>query len=375
MITIAEAGKLGAVHAVHPGVLSLYLAVPMDPAELRSLPARADDLIEAAESAVGGRGHVAEQDRSSVREKLEISARDWLGRTVAMFACADAGLFEAFPLPCRLPDRAMLGIRPHIRPLLAAVQRCPAYRVAVVDRRHAWLFHIAGEETQTVTAPVAPSVRDTSFGGWYGLEAYRVQQRVAQLARHHYRDTAAMLEKAMAHGEPEPLVIGGHDEGIRQLLASLPPGVRERFAGSFAADTRTLTPARVRELAAPLVARWAEQTAERLAEQVADMPPGGLVATGLRACLAAVNACAVHTLIVPDDGLVPGYECGRCGALSVDADCCPDWGTAALPVPDVIEEMVTRTLEDGGQVCPVHDGLSRTVARLRFPVAGTMESG
>jgi hypothetical protein len=44
-------------------------------------------------------------------------------------------------------------------------------------------------------------------------------------------------------------------------------------------------------------------------------------------------------------------------------------------VPDVIEEMVTRTLEDGGQVCPVHDGLSRTAARLRFPVAGTMESG
>jgi hypothetical protein len=31
--------------------------------------------------------------------------------------------------------------------------------------------------------------------------------------------------------------------------------------------------------------------------------------------------------------------------------------------------MVTRTLEDGGQVCPVHDGLSRTAARLRFPAA------
>ena len=369
MITLAEAGKLGAVHTVHPGVLSLYLAVPLDLAELRSLPTRADDLIEAAESAAGGCGHIAERDRSSVREKLQLSGRDWLGRTVALFACADAGLFEAFPLPRRLPDRAVLGIRPHIRPLLAAVQRCPAYRVAAMDRRHAWLFHIAGEEAQTVTAPVAPGVRDTSLGGRYGLETYSTQQRVTQLARHHYRDTATMLDRAMAQGEPEPLVIGGHDEGIRQLLASLPPGVRERFAGSFAADARSLTPARVRELAAPLVARWAEQRAERLAEQLASMPPGGLAATGLRACLAAVNACAVHTLIVPDDGLVPGYECGRCGALSVDADSCPDWGTAALPVPDVIEEMVTRTLEDGGQVCPVHDGLSRIAARLRFPIA------
>lgn len=368
MITLAEAGKLGAVHAVHAGVLSLYLTVPLDPAELRGLPARADDLIAAAESAAGGCGHVAQEDRSSVREKLEIGGRDWLGRTVAMFACANAGLSEAFPLPCRLPDRAVLGIRPHIRPLLAAVQQCPAYRVAVVDRRHAWLFHIADDETEPVTAPVAASVPSPGFGGRYGLETYRVQQQVAQLARHHYRQMAAMLEKAMAQGEPEPLVIGGHDEGIRQLLASLPPGVRKRFAGSFAVDARTLTAARVRELAEPLVTRWAGQRAERLAEQVAAMPPS-LAATGLRACLAAVNACAAQTLIVPDDGLVPGYECGRCGALSVDADGCPDWGTAALPVPDVIEEMVTRTLEDGGQVCPVHGSPSRIAARLRFPVA------
>jgi hypothetical protein len=28
----------------------------------------------------------------------------------------------------------------------------------------------------------------------------------------------------------------------------------------------------------------------------------------------------------------------------------PDWGTAALPVPDLIEEMVSRVVEDGGDV-------------------------
>jgi hypothetical protein len=141
-----------------------------------------------------------------------------------------------------------------------------------------------------------------------------------------------------------------------------------RFAGSFAADAHMLTPARVRDLAEPLVSRWAEAHAQRLAGQVLAMPPGGLAASGLRACLAAVSACAVQTLVVPGDGLVPGYEWCRCGALSVDADRCPDWGTAALPVPDLIEEMVTRTLEDGGQVYPVPDGRSPIAARLRFPV-------
>jgi hypothetical protein len=67
-------------------------------------------------------------------------------------------------------------------------------------------------------------------------------------------------------------------------------------------------------------------------------PPGRLVAVCLPDCLAAVNASAVETLVVSGNGPVSGYECGRCGALSVDAAGCPDRGTAPLPVPDVIEE-------------------------------------
>ena len=91
---------------------------------------------------------------------------------------------------------------------------------------------------------------------------------------------------------------------------------------------------------------------------------GGRPAVGLPACLAAVSAGPVQTLVVPADGLVPGYECGRCGTLSLDADtCCPDWGTAALPVPDVIEEMVSRVLEDGGDVLVAGGGWSRTPRR------------
>jgi len=64
--------------------------------------------------------------------------------------------------------------------------------------------------------------------------------------------------------------------------------------------------------------------------------------------------------------VAPGYECGRCSTLSLDADnCCPDWGAAALPVPDVIEEMVSRVLEDGGEVLVAGDWSPRSCARIR----------
>jgi len=238
MITRAEVEKLGALHAVEPAILSLYLAVPSQPAPLSLLTARADELIAAAEAVGGVHRPVAEQDRNSVREQLAMCGRAWPGRMVAIFACADAGLLEAFPLPGQLREQAVLGIRPHIRPLLAARQQRP------------------------------------------------------------------------------------------------------------------------------------EQHARRpAADEILSAPRDASVAIGLPACLAAVNACAVQTLIVPGDGLVPGYECGRCGALSIDADSCPDWGTAALPVPDVIEEMVIRALEDGAQVSVIRGTHSPVAARLYFPVA------
>ena len=124
----------------------------------------------------------------------------------------------------------------------------------------------------------------------------------------------------------------------------------------------------MRELAAPVLARWSERRAHQLASEILATPPGGLAAVGLPACLAAVSSCAVETLVVPADGLVPGYECGRCGALSIAADRCPDWGTAPLQIPDVIEEIVNRTLEDGGQVSVIRDASSPVVARLHFLV-------
>jgi hypothetical protein len=222
MITLAEVEKLSRVHTVEPIVLSVYLNVARSPAELPALPGRVDELVAAAVRNAGRSGHLREEDRRSARDEAALAGPGWLGHLVAIFVCAEAGLLEVVRLPAvrpgAWPERAVLGIRPHVRPLLAALR---------------------------------PS--------------------------------------------PQP-------------------------------------------------------AAEILAE-----PAAALTATGLPACLAAVNAGAVETLAVPYDGLVPGYECGRCGALGLTADCCPDWGTAALPVPDLIEEMVSRTLEDGGRVIVVHD--------------------
>ena len=151
MITRAQIEKLGALHAVEPTMLSLYLAVPPS----ANLTARAGELITAAGAACGQ--PLAAQDRNWVLEKLPPCARDCTGRTVAVFACAGSGLFEAIPLPCPLPEHAVLGVRPHIRPLLLARQRCPVPGRASPDV--AWWAEVPARRTVATILAMPPGGR------------------------------------------------------------------------------------------------------------------------------------------------------------------------------------------------------------------------
>jgi peptide chain release factor subunit 1 len=370
MISEADVQKLRAIHAHGPSVLSLYVWVPVDLPALRELPARADELLTVAAAGTDGQRTIRERqrERQTVRDMLQARAREWMGHTAAIFACGEAGLAEAFPLPCRMPDRAVLAVRPHVRPLLVALQRCPAYQVAVVNRRHAWIFQIAGSHIDTLAESAAAGVRSRGFGGWYGLESYRITQRITQLARHHYRDTAAILSQ-VSQGSRRPLVLGGHQDTVPAFLAVLPGDVRERFIGSFVVDPHTMSPARVRELSAPVVADWVSQREQQLAAQILTEPPDGRTAAGLNSCLAAVNQHAVSVLVVPVGGLIPGFACHVCGTLACRPGGCPHQPPAVHPIPDLLEEMAAATLDDGGEVRALRDPPGDVAARLRFPLA------
>jgi hypothetical protein len=368
MISRAEVDKLLDVQVAEPSLLSLYVQVPLDPAELRGLPAHVGELFALAARdgpSVPAAVRVGAADARAVLGLLASRARDWLGHTVAIFACAELSLAEAIPLPCRLQERAVLATRPHVRPLLLAIQRCPAYRVAVVNRRHAWLFSITGTEVSTAAMPPAEEVRSHGFSGWHGLQAHRVNERIIQLARHHYHDTATLLDQAARASGAEPLVIGGHQDMIPQFLGVLPAGLRDQFAGCFMADPHTLTPAKARDLADRVIRDWRNLQDQRIIAEFLRQPPDGQTVTGLSACLAAAGQHAIQLLLVPAGSLVPGYACRRCGTLSSTGDGCPHGASEAVAVPDLIEELVVATLGDSGQVETLLDPPGGIAARLR----------
>jgi hypothetical protein len=370
VITRADADKLRAYRATQSAVLSVYLPVPVDVAEHRSLPTRARDLLKrAAGGPRPGGGQVSEADLDWIIGALTERSHEWLGHTAALFACAEIGLAEALAIRGSRTGQAVVANRPHIRPLLAAHQRNPPYRAALLDKKHAWILHVTDDQIETVAERTDRGVRSTAFAGWYGLEAYRIQQRIMELSRQHYRDTIAILERS-ADSADRPLVLGGHENEISQFLAALPRSVRQNVAGSFSVDLQTATPGRVRELAGPVITRWTRNTEARLVAEVLSEPPDVTVTTDLDGCLAASRARAVAHLILADERLVPGFACADCEALSRTADdCdCQDPAGACAAVPDLLDELATRTLDGGGQVTAVRNPPFPAAARLRFPV-------
>ena len=93
--------------------------------------------------------------------------------------------------------------------------------------------------------------------------------------------------------------------------------------------------------------------------------PSVATAVGLDDCLPAVNDGSAELLLIPDEPMVPGFECERCDVLSVSRNGCCDWGAASWPVPDLLEEMAWRTLHAGGQVVSARTLPCGAAARLR----------
>ena len=148
-------------------------------------------------------------------------ARDWPGPAVAVFTCAYVGMLEALPLPWPLPERAVLGVRPHIWPLLLALQRRPAYHVAMVDQLRAWLFSVDGHDLESVGAP-----GEGPGPGISGQADHRAGHRGAQAGRAARRPGTAGT---------------GHPGRAASPAPARPAAITEAYAASMQAQAAVIT--------------------------------------------------------------------------------------------------------------------------------------
>ncbi|REF38106.1 hypothetical protein [Thermasporomyces composti] len=353
-------------------LLSVHLSVPAEVPGLREMSVRLDSMLGALDAPADHRARMAlAAEVEAIRSAVTEHARDWLGHGVAIYNSAALGFHEEVAVATPLPDRVVLGRRPYVRLLLSALAHVKPYFVVVVDRRQAWLYRVEGHAIERLSRLVDEGVRDSSYGGWAGFEEYRVRNRAWELARKHYRSTAATLDSLLKDNDRE-FVVGGNEVNIVEFIDLLPHPLRERVAGTFVVDPHTMTAGDLRLLSGRALAERRARYEARLRADLSDWAASGLAVTDLQRCAEMVTQALVDLLIVIGDEEIPGWVCDSTGDILVDQPVCPTCGQRARRLEDVIDEMVARVVSLGGRVeflsgpgRPGEDGRPIVGARLR----------
>jgi peptide chain release factor subunit 1 len=359
-------------------VVSTYVTIPVDPGE-QAVETRFHSLLDPLHDVIDARqlSHFPRESlRADLSRILEIPRRgdELRPGSIAVFACHQEDLYEEIRLPRPVRERVVVDATPYTRPLLAVLDECHRYCVAVVDRERSLLytFHMGElEEEDKVRDRV---LRKPDYAGFHGLEEHRVRNKAEELARKHFKKTAAEIEDFMNATGAELLLVGGHDETIGPFLELLPQQLRSRVVATFTVDPHTITPGKLRQRAEQHVEAYERHEERQLvAEALERVAAGGFAASGLAWCLTAVDEKAVQLLLVHDDHQVAGRACDNCGWLGLDGSECPVCGRHLRPTPDVIDEMAEAVVEAGGKVEHVYADTELAThlvaATLRFPVA------
>ena len=362
-------------------VLSVYVTIPADPGEM-AMETRLHSLLKPVKELADSNelDHYARLSlRADIERMLELTTRgtEFQGRVLAVFACHEGGLYEEMALPRTVHDQVEVDATPYIRPLLALLEESRRWCAVVVDRARAWLWTGSADEFEDVGELEEPLFWKRKRAEWHGEGEDTAQNRERTLARRHFRQTAQRVEQLVQQEDLELVVVGGHQETVAEFLPFLPKHLHTRIAGTFVIDTRTMTPAQVRDQAKEMVETYERNEEVRLVDEVLQtVAAGGLAAAGLEWCLNAVNEHAVQLLLVHDDQREPGRVSDRCGWIGIQGDECPVCGEPTRTTSDVIDEMAAAVIDTGGSVEHVRSGTDleqhEVAAFLRFPVPRTL---
>ena len=277
---------------------------------------------------------------------------EWQGKSVACFACTNAGLWQAFTLAVPFEDGVFVGDRPYIKPLTDLMDRHEPYGVVLVDREGARFLRIHLGEIVETAGTLGEGTKRHKQGGW---GAQKLQRHEDVQAAHNLRSA---VNAAIEFFQPVPgrLVLAGTEETVAQFYGLLPRAWQDKVVGSIPMDMNA-TETEVLAKSWSLVEQaLADQEAELVERIITSAAKGEGATLGLPDTLAALQEERAHILVIAEGFDAPGYRCTRCGYVTADhKDVCPYCGGPMMQVDDVVEYAVKRMLERGGQVDSVRD--------------------
>ncbi len=166
------------------------------------------------------------------------------------------------------------------------------------------------------------------------------------------------------------LVLAGGEEAMAELRGLLPKRLRSRIVGQLPMS------ANAGEQEVLQATLQLEQKAEReqepqiVSELIADAAKGGQAVVGLESVLDELHRKRLWRLVYAEGTHPPGWKCLNCSSLFArDAERCDYCNREVASAGDLIEQLVTRVIAEGGEAEQVR-GIAADLLRDQGGIGG-----
>jgi len=323
-------------------VLSLY--VDLDPGRFPTPATRDAQLGSLLDEA---RREAGEFEAERLRAWLDANPTVRRGaRGLALFACAQAGVFEAVRLHSPVEPLVVVDTVPWLEPLAALISPGD-WGVAIVGRRSARLFR-GGPGGLNEFATLEDDLhRRHAQGGWAQA---RFQRGIEEQVAAHVRGVIDRLLRAHLPRPFAHLVIVCSSELRPVVRHSLHGGLAELPVIMVDADLAGAATAEIAAVVAPLIERVERDGERELIARVEEALATGAAAAGLDDVLAMLEQQRVATLVIGDRLQLRAWCCPTCLRLSAGAaGACPLDG-AGLSEVDAVEHAIEAATAQAARV-------------------------
>lgn len=333
-------------NSTHP-VLSVYLNFDPSLTNTEQAKLHARQMLKAFNQQVPA-------DVEAIHSYLE-HQYDGTGQGLVLFSCQPEGFFHSIPTPIPVRNRARLLPKPYIKPLAALLDHFGHYGVVIVDQQGLRAFHFHLGELAEQEGIMGETVRHTKSGG--GSQATGRRGGTAGQTRYteerverNLRDSADFAAGFFDQNKVRRILIGGAEPITQRFVDLLPKRWQSLVLATFPMDMAA-GHAQILEKARQVVDEAKERQEQDLINTVLTAAAKQHGSAGLEDTLQSVYAGNVQTLIIQEGFQASGFRCTHCGFITSEfSEGCPFCGNPTEEIEDVVEMVVQKVLQDGGEV-------------------------
>lgn len=303
-------------------------------------------------------------------------------RGLAAFACSGEGMFQTVLLPYVERNTLVVDQTPYVRRLFAVEADFGVNLVAVFDHRDAYFYQVDIHGIQALEAFSFIKDREILPPGVHGVRTpsgltaqHGMGERNVQMLKHHeqhqhLRKIAETIRELRRVHPFDRLIIAAPDELASAFPSYLHDYVRRAYAGRIQAHDKMP----INQIYERVLDRLQEIDHEQemqLLQELHETPPS-LKAIGLPAVLRALAWGNVRTLLYDSEFTQPGVVFYPSGLIGLTPDDAPEGTVSIWRMPDIVDTVLERALEQGAQAETVHGDARESIqgvsALLRYPM-------